>query len=1446
MGRAMKSWTLFLVLCMLAVPGMSRADEDDVYESMYGSAASLYSTGYGIAFDALKEGQRLEPYIDKINKIAGFAATVGSATRKAASGDMYGAGEESVLAIMAEVAGWESSGQAYLKYLGLSTATFQLALTAYSITKESYAQVESTRIARDIESLYGAIESDPVLKPRTGRQLGDKSDPIPVTKQSVEYVFRKVVQDTSWRNRLKAYVSEELGREFPEPSFWDNMSAIAVDGGRGYDTAGQAEGFKNRQEIETWIAGLLKRLNDYARAAESEVIMRKAFFEIEKASRKLTPEFQKFAVSVEEAIKRLPEINAYAKQVPQTIANAKKNKKWDDLYNIRDRIGYFVRVYVRILPDKGDIGKKKQETKAVLKQSWSAVASALKDIPKTIQNEFTVQTSTSQYKTSLPLTATPANFIGIDEADMQIRQAKTIQEAERLAEGMTKDAAGKWQAFQDRFAKENPPGKEHPQYKSQLESINAIPVDAGFPCDHKTMIKYTGKTVVIGGQTVAETDQSAYINCVQGYEKALGERRAQKQKQLDDLEKEVGNYNQKRKLYQDSVEQQYYALVRGIGKLTEEKRTQYADMENLKKGALDKVAAVDRMVPASYPNYPVYPPPMNYNNTAAGAKQLLNGLRSMKTDGYLGLPKMKFPKWGENGAAVANYIEGIKRKIANESNSSYQTNENHRHAMEYIGRLKKHLVEKGRYEQEVAEAKERIQALNLQSDPKARVLTDIEKRVADMKDVEKLALAVEVDMNSKVMADNQKQLASIQDDLLYLDSLLRKVRYWQDAFQEYTTSYYKFGGSVNAAMVSVAMATEGSSGSNRRTFLAPSPSDLSLFDKAKANAAADALLKDVALTGIAKWDPSGDTGLKAMLEKKAAEMRNYYIDSSDYAIVNGNVVYAARIAKMAADVKAIPTSSYGSYTYKEGIRNRTFDEKLGAALRNGTAFAMDIEMKTNADEQSVSVALDTAKGLAANHRNAAIKTASSDLVKAVDEHVKRYNAHTAQEAKQRAIDYAKAEAEMKLQTECLTKGGRFVDGKCITTTVATGPGQTGRSGQTASGPGAGTPPASTGPMMPPAGQSAGTSPQSPGGTGPTIAPPAGQSAGTSPQSPGGTGPTIAPPAGQSAGTSPQSPGGTGPTIAPPAGTGSMAARAGTSPTAPPQGQGGQAPATGQPGVPPATPPAAVQMTPSQSGASAKPQTTPPSGPAAGQPGQSAPPAGPPQGTTQVASPAGTGKAAPAGTVSPQPPSPPQGASSQAASPAKVQPPVAGSGTPPQRSASPQPKTGAASSMPSQTTSAQQPKTGATGSMPQQSGMGPMASLQSKSSPPKAVDLTPKVRELYSQLKQAYESKSTSGVARCLSSQWGSSDGGSVSDLQRNLQKIFTMFDEVRFNIQNLQVNKVNEGKYKVSYDVTITSKIYKKNLKHEEKSSINEEVTIDQSGQPKISRTLGGKLLSVK
>ena len=84
------------------------------------------------------------------------------------------------------------------------------------------------------------------------------------------------------------------------------------------------------------------------------------------------------------------------------------------------------------------------------------------------------------------------------------------------------------------------------------------------------------------------------------------------------------------------------------------------------------------------------------------------------------------------------------------------------------------------------------------------------------------------------------------------------------------------------------------------------------------------------------------------------------------------------------------------------------------------------------------------------------------------------------------------------------------------------------------------------------------------------------------------------------------------------------------------------------------------------------------------------------------------------------------------------------------------------------------------------------------------------------------------------------------DLQANLSRSFRIFDEVRYNIQNLNVQPMSGGKYAVSYDVTITSRIYSRNIKHEEKSSVTEEVTTDGSGKPRIFRTTNGRFWYVE
>ena len=137
-------------------------------------------------------------------------------------------------------------------------------------------------------------------------------------------------------------------------------------------------------------------------------------------------------------------------------------------------------------------------------------------------------------------------------------------------------------------------------------------------------------------------------------------------------------------------------------------------------------------------------------------------------------------------------------------------------------------------------------------------------------------------------------------------------------------------------------------------------------------------------------------------------------------------------------------------------------------------------------------------------------------------------------------------------------------------------------------------------------------------------------------------------------------------------------------------------------------------------------------------------------------------------------------------------------------------------------------------------------LQSPVSTAATQDEIRQIRDFYDKFKKAYESRNDSQIIAMISNAWEAGDGSTLSDLQTTLRRTFRIFDEIRYNIQNLSIKAGQAGRYIVSYDVTITSRIYKRNLKHEEKSSINEEVVIDNSGKTKISKTLGGRFWYVQ
>ncbi len=122
-----------------------------------------------------------------------------------------------------------------------------------------------------------------------------------------------------------------------------------------------------------------------------------------------------------------------------------------------------------------------------------------------------------------------------------------------------------------------------------------------------------------------------------------------------------------------------------------------------------------------------------------------------------------------------------------------------------------------------------------------------------------------------------------------------------------------------------------------------------------------------------------------------------------------------------------------------------------------------------------------------------------------------------------------------------------------------------------------------------------------------------------------------------------------------------------------------------------------------------------------------------------------------------------------------------------------------------------------------------------------------IRDLYNNFKSAYESRNDSLVMSFLGDSWSAGDGTTLADLQNNLRRTFKTFDEVRFNLQNLQIANIGSGIYRISYDVTITSRIYKRNIKHEEKSSVVEEITVDSSSKKaKINRTISGRFWYIK
>ncbi len=125
------------------------------------------------------------------------------------------------------------------------------------------------------------------------------------------------------------------------------------------------------------------------------------------------------------------------------------------------------------------------------------------------------------------------------------------------------------------------------------------------------------------------------------------------------------------------------------------------------------------------------------------------------------------------------------------------------------------------------------------------------------------------------------------------------------------------------------------------------------------------------------------------------------------------------------------------------------------------------------------------------------------------------------------------------------------------------------------------------------------------------------------------------------------------------------------------------------------------------------------------------------------------------------------------------------------------------------------------------------------------DRSEEVKAFYQEFARAYESRSASAVMAFVAGSWTAGDGTALSDLEENLTNNFRLYDEIRYSLAGLKIES-GSGKYQACYDVTITSRIFKRNLKHEEKSKVCEELSGEAGGKLKISKTFSGSYWYIK
>lgn len=116
---------------------------------------------------------------------------------------------------------------------------------------------------------------------------------------------------------------------------------------------------------------------------------------------------------------------------------------------------------------------------------------------------------------------------------------------------------------------------------------------------------------------------------------------------------------------------------------------------------------------------------------------------------------------------------------------------------------------------------------------------------------------------------------------------------------------------------------------------------------------------------------------------------------------------------------------------------------------------------------------------------------------------------------------------------------------------------------------------------------------------------------------------------------------------------------------------------------------------------------------------------------------------------------------------------------------------------------------------------------------------------YQKFRDAYQAKNESLVVSYLDDTWSAGDGTTLADLQGHLRNSFSTFDAITYESTAPVIAESENGGVIIQYDLVITGRIYADNIRHEEKSTVVEEIRFDEQGAAHIARTLTGQFWSI-